>query len=67
MPTVRTTLQPDVDLDVSDGEVEVLRHQGLLVEEPRADQEPPATPLPRAATPGTAAKPLITSTPAQES
>lgn len=32
MPTVRTTIQPDVELDVSDTEYVDLKRQGLLVE-----------------------------------
>ena len=33
MPTVRTTMQPHVELDVSDAEYTDLERQGLLVED----------------------------------
>jgi hypothetical protein len=33
VPTVRTTMQPDVELDVSDAEYTDLKRQGLLVED----------------------------------
>ncbi|MFE8961743.1 hypothetical protein [Streptomyces iakyrus] len=42
MPTVRTTLQPDVDLEVSDPEYVDLKRQGLLVEEAESDKPSPA-------------------------
>jgi hypothetical protein len=32
--TVRTTMQPDQDIEVEDGDYESLRMQGLLIEEP---------------------------------
>jgi hypothetical protein len=32
MPTVRTTMQPTLDLEVGDREAEALRNQGLLVD-----------------------------------
>jgi hypothetical protein len=56
--TVHTTL--GFDVNVSAAEVEVLLHQGLIVEEQLA-----ASPPPRAATPGAAAE--STTTPTQES
>lgn len=59
MPTVRTTLQPDIDLDVSDGEVPVLRHQGLLLEDA-------APPLARATTSSAAAPAAASTTTAKE-
>jgi hypothetical protein len=34
MPTVRTTIQPHVDLEVSDAEYLDLKRQGLLIEDP---------------------------------
>lgn len=49
MPIVRTKMQPDVDLDVSEQEAEVLRHQGLLVEgEPAVEGEKSPAPSPSA-------------------
>lgn len=36
MPTVRTTIQPGVALEVSDAEYTDLKRQGLLVETPAA-------------------------------
>ena len=39
MPTVRTTIQPHVELEVSDAEYTDLKRQGLLIEE-----QPAATP-----------------------
>lgn len=36
MPTVRTTIQPDVELEVSDTEYTDLKRQGLLLENPPA-------------------------------
>ena len=39
MPTVRTTMQPHVELDVSDVEYLDLKRQGVLINE-----EPAATP-----------------------
>jgi hypothetical protein len=49
LPTVRTTIQPDVDVEVSDAEYVDLQRQGLLVEAPTAT--PAAAP---AKTPATA-------------
>ena len=43
MPTVRTTIQPHVDLDVSDAEYTDLKRQGLLIED-RASAAPAAAP-----------------------
>jgi hypothetical protein len=34
MPKVRTTMQPDVEIEVGDAEYLDLKRQGLLVEEP---------------------------------
>lgn len=40
MPTVRTTMQPHVVLDVSDAEYTDLKRQGVLLEDqPAADPE----------------------------
>lgn len=36
MPTVRTTIQPHVELEVSDAEYLDLKRQGLLIEETAA-------------------------------
>lgn len=36
MPTVRTTIQPHVDLEVSDTEYTDLKRQGLLIEDATA-------------------------------
>jgi hypothetical protein len=47
MPTVRTTIQPDVTLEVSDAEYTDLERQGLLLVE--ADPKGAATPAPAAA------------------
>lgn len=55
MPTVRTTIQPHVELEVGDAEYLDLQRQGLLVE----DALPPAPSAPAAApakTPTTGAK-----------
>jgi hypothetical protein len=52
VPTVRTTIQPDVDLEVSDTEYVDLKRQGLLVEAPAPAAAPAAAP----AKPTTAAK-----------
>lgn len=40
MPTVRTTMQPDVELEVSDTEYTDLKRQGVLLED--APAAPPA-------------------------
>lgn len=56
MPKVRVTMFPD-PIDVPDDEVEVLRSQGLLNEEPAAGPvELAAEPAPRAAASKAAAK-----------
>ena len=46
MPTIRTTMQPDRELDVSDAEYLDLQRQGLLVEEDATETVPPATAAP---------------------
>lgn len=46
MPTIRTTMQPDRELDVSDAEYLDLQRQGLLVEEDAQETVPPATAAP---------------------
>ncbi|MBD9700645.1 hypothetical protein IHE56_00770 [Streptomyces sp. ID01-12c] len=51
MPTVRTTMRPDLTVEVDDIEYRSLKRQGLLVD----DTPPPATPEP-AALPATPAK-----------
>ena len=51
MPTIRTTMQPDVDVDVNEAELLDLRRQGLLIAAPS-----PSTP---------AAAPVKTTTPAK--
>lgn len=43
MPTVRTTMQPDVDVEVNDAELLDLERQGLLVQRP-SDSAPAAAP-----------------------
>lgn len=45
MPTVRTTIQPHVELEVDDAEYTDLKRQGLLIIEDPA----PAVPTPAAA------------------
>lgn len=50
MPTVRTTIQPHVDLDVSDAEYVDLQRQGLLVETPAPAPTPAAAPAKNPAT-----------------
>jgi hypothetical protein len=42
MPTVRTTMRPDQEIEVGDAEYVDLSRQGLLAEDP----EPPAAPAP---------------------
>lgn len=44
MPTVRTTIQPHVDLEVSDTEYVDLKRQGLLIEETEPAAAPAAAP-----------------------
>jgi hypothetical protein len=36
LPTVRTTIQPHIELDVSDAEYTDLKRQGILLDEPAA-------------------------------
>lgn len=54
MPTVRTTMRPDQEIEVSDAEALDLSRQGLLVEEPT-----PPTPTPGPA-PAMKAAPSVT-------
>lgn len=44
MPTVRTTMRPDLTVEVDDIEYRALKRQGLLVDEPAP--EAPAAPAP---------------------
>jgi hypothetical protein len=46
MRTVRTTMQPDRDIEVDDAEYLDLQRMGLLVEEDAAEDVPPATAAP---------------------
>lgn len=46
MPTVRTTMQPDREIDVDDAEYLDLKRQGLLVEADAHEDVPPATAAP---------------------
>lgn len=46
MPTVRTTMQPDKELEVGDAEYLDLQRQGLLVEKDSSESVPPATAAP---------------------
>lgn len=46
MPTVRTTMQPDKEIDVDDAEYLDLDRQGLLVKEDAGQDVPPATAAP---------------------
>ncbi|MFJ4926842.1 hypothetical protein [Streptomyces sp. NPDC088736] len=55
MPTVRTKFRPDLKIEVGDVEYAQLKAEGLLVNEPAPDSEPPATAAP--ATPAPAKKP----------
>lgn len=51
MPTVRTTMQPDREIEVDDAEYVDLQRQGLLVEDdhaPVAEPEPTAPAAPAA-------------------
>lgn len=43
MPTVRTTMQPHLDIEVTDAEYVDLERQGLLVQRP-SDSAPAAAP-----------------------
>jgi hypothetical protein len=40
---VRTTMQPDKEIEVDDAEYLDLQRQGLLAEEPATESAPPAT------------------------
>lgn len=42
MPTVRTTMRPDQEIDVGDAEYTDLHRQGLLIEDPPPPANPPA-------------------------
>ncbi|MFE3031580.1 hypothetical protein ACFXKY_08015 [Streptomyces canus] len=46
MPTVRTTMQPDKEIEVGDAEYLDLDRQGLLVKEDAGQDVPPATAAP---------------------
>lgn len=46
MPTVRTTMQPDRDLEVTPGEARDLSRQGLLTEDQPRQGQPSPTPPP---------------------
>jgi len=46
MPTIRTTMQPDKEIEVGDAEYIDLQRQGLLVEETADQDVPPATAAP---------------------
>ena len=54
MPTIRTTMQPDREIDVDDAEYLDLQRQGLLVKEDATESVPPATAAP--ANPGATEK-----------
>ncbi|GGW15748.1 hypothetical protein GCM10018980_51880 [Streptomyces capoamus] len=51
MPKIRTTMRPDLELDVDDAEYLDLQRQGLLLEEDTAEEVPPATAAPAAPEP----------------
>jgi hypothetical protein len=42
MPKVRTTMQPHIELDVSDAEAAQLARQGLLVKSSKSESSPSA-------------------------
>lgn len=44
MRTVRTTMQPDREIEVGDADYLDLKRQGLLLEDPPAPQPAPAAP-----------------------
>lgn len=44
--TVRTTMRPDLEIEVGDVEYVDLQRQGLLVEETATESAPPATAAP---------------------
>lgn len=46
MPTVRTTMQPDKEIEVDAAEYLDLKRQGLLVEDTATEDVPPATAAP---------------------
>jgi hypothetical protein len=48
MPTIRTTMRPDLSIEVDDAEYLDLQRQGLLVEEDSREEVPPATAAPAA-------------------
>jgi hypothetical protein len=50
MHTVRTTMQPDREIEVDDAEYLDLQRQGLLVEADAHEDVPPATAAPTAPT-----------------
>ncbi|MET9517416.1 hypothetical protein [Streptomyces sp. NPDC002994] len=49
MPTIRTTIQPHVELEVDEAEYLDLKRQGILLEAPAAPAAAPAKPNPAAA------------------
>jgi hypothetical protein len=50
MPTIRTTIQPHLDIEVNDAEYLDLKRQGLLIEDASAaPAAAPAKPAPAAA------------------
>ncbi|WP_030344761.1 hypothetical protein [Streptomyces sp. NRRL S-1022] len=51
MPTVRTTMRPDQEIEVDNSEYVDLQRQGLLVEEDATEEVPPATAAPAAPEP----------------
>ncbi len=48
MPTVRTTMQPDREIEVGEVEYRDLKRQGLLLEDPPAPTPAPAPAAPAA-------------------
>lgn len=46
MRTVRTTMQPDQEIEVGDAEYLDLQRQGLLVDDDGVEPDPPATAAP---------------------
>jgi hypothetical protein len=46
MPTIRTTMRPDKEIEVGDAEYLDLQRQGLLVEETATEDVPSATAAP---------------------
>ena len=51
MPTVRTTMQPDREIEVGEVEYLDLKRQGLLLEDPPAPQPAPTPTSPAAPAP----------------